>query len=358
MKKFIIEEIPEIDYSLKAEIENQINQKTKPVKSLGEIENLAKKICLIQNTINPKLINPHIVVFAGDHGITKEGVSAYPQDVTWQMVENFLARGAAINVFAKNSGIKLIIVDAGVNHDFRKSLRFDKLVNAKINDGTKSFLNESAMTEDECLQAFAKGGEIVEDIINQGCNIIGFGEMGIGNTSSSAILCHLLSEIPLNEFVGKGTGLDAKGIENKTNILYKALNNYLNNLQIDKKSFLTAVAYFSGFEIVMMAGAMYKAAFRQVPILVDGFISTTAFAIAHKLSARIFEYAIFSHISEEAGHKKILSYLGAKPLVNWHLCLGEGTGAALIYPIVVQAVSMVNKMSTFSSAHVSKTLLG
>lgn len=351
MNNFPTINIEKHDNKLQSELINKINNKTKPTGALGVLENIALKIALHQNNLTPKLTNPHIVIFAGDHGIAQEGVSAFPQEVTWQMVENFLAGGAAINVFAKNANINLIIVDAGVNHNFQNR----QLINAKVGNGTKSFLTQSAMTEDECLQAFRQGQNIVRDIYKRGCNVIGFGEMGIGNTSAASLITHLLTSIPLEDCVGKGTGLSDDKLRQKHKILNQALFNFRNKNPINQSlaNVFEVARYFGGFEIVMMAGALAGAGELKMTLIVDGFICTAAYLIAYSINNNIADYAIFSHCSAEQGHIKQLNWLKVNPLLNLGLRLGEGTGVALAYPLVQQAVAMLNEMASFDSAQVS-----
>jgi nicotinate-nucleotide--dimethylbenzimidazole phosphoribosyltransferase len=329
-----------------AALQHKIDQKTKPIGALGRLETLALQIGCLQNTLTPSLNKPTIVIFAGDHGITAEGVSPYPQAVTYQMVFNFLAGGAAINVLAKQHDIALKIVDAGVNHVFDQP---PQLVNAKIALGTNNFLIEAAMSEQACEQAIQKGAEIVTQIQNEGSNTIGFGEMGIGNTSSAAILMHLLTDRPLQDCVGSGTGLDEAGIEHKLKVLKQALSH-----QKITNSPLTVLSTYGGFEIAMMVGAYLQAAQLKMLILVDGFIATAALLVAFKLYPNILEYCIFTHQSQEKGHQKLLESLKAEPVCNLSMRLGEGTGVAIAFPIIQAAVNFLNDMASFEDAGVSK----
>lgn len=328
------------------QINHKIDFKTKPVGSLGELEEIAKKICLIQNTLTPKLNNPTMLVFAGDHGIaSNNSVSPYPQDVTAQMVLNFLNGGAAINVFCNQNNIKLNIIDAGVNFDFPEN---SSLINAKINKSTADYSKQPAMSKDQCLFAMKKGAELVEQNYNEGSNCISFGEMGIGNTSSAALLMSAFTKIPIEECVGKGTGLTNKGVSKKAAILKQVQElhgiseNPLENLQ-----------NFGGFEIVMICGAMLKSAELKMTIIVDGFIVTSALLAAQAINKLVLDYCIFSHVSNEQGHVKMLEFLKATPILQLGLRLGEGTGAAIAYPIIQSAVNFINKMASFESAGVS-----
>ncbi|MDH4127505.1 MAG: nicotinate-nucleotide--dimethylbenzimidazole phosphoribosyltransferase [Spirochaetota bacterium] len=348
MLNFNIEKLSE---EIKPLVNRKIDSKTKPIGSLGLLENIATRIALIQNSTDINLKNPHIVIFAADHGITAEGVSKYPQEVTYQMVYNFLSGGAAINVFAKQHNINLKVVDAGVNHNFSDNQTSnDRFINAKIQTCTKNFLYEKAMTETDCLKAIDTGAKIVESIKNSGCNIIGFGEMGIGNTSSAAILMSLLCYIPIEQCVGRGTGLNDAELKKKVNILTSAI---LNHKDIEHSS-LSILSTFGGFEIAMMVGSILKAAELKMIILIDGFITSSALLTAFKINENVLDYSLFSHQSNESGHKLMLDYLKVKPILNFNMRLGEGTGCAIVYPIIQSAVNFFNEMASFESASVSQ----
>jgi nicotinate-nucleotide--dimethylbenzimidazole phosphoribosyltransferase len=338
--------IKKVSEELREAAQNKINEKTKPLGALGKLEDVALKISLIQNTLSPKLKEPIIVVFASDHGISSSGVSAYPSEVTYQMVLNFLNGGAAINVFCRQNNIRIKIVDAGVNFDFPQN---DNLINAKIAYGTKNFLVEPAMSLKECETAILKGAEIVESIYGEGCNIIGFGDMGIGNTSSASVTISLLSKLPVEKFVGPGTGLNKKGVKKKLKILKQAIQNH-SNVPKDPISILST---FGGFEIVMICGAILKAAELKMVTIIDGFIVSCSFLTAFKINKHVKDYCIFSHLSDEKGHKKILKELNIEPLLKLDMRLGEGTGAAVSFPIIQSAVNFLNEMDSFQSAAVS-----
>ena len=327
-------------------LQEKIDSKTKPVGSLGTLEKLAFQMAMVFETLNPKIINPNIVVFAADHGIANHGVSDYPQDVTRQMVNNFLNGGAAINVFCKQNNIELSIVDSGVNYDFPTNA---KLINAKIAKGTQSFLHTAAMSETELNLCLEKGKSIVETIAKTSSNCIGFGEMGIGNTSTSSILMSLLTDFPIEECIGKGTGINDQKLLEKQNILKKALKNYSGQAELKQQ-----LAYFGGFEIMQMASGMLTAFENKMLILVDGFICSVAFLIAFKINLNIKQNAVFCHCSAEKAHQKLLNYLDAKPILNLDLRLGEGTGCAVAFPILKSAVAFLNEMASFESAGVSK----
>ena len=357
------------DGALRGPLQQKIDGKTKPLGALGRLEALALQIGLIQQTLSPELRAPHILVCAGDHGALSDkngaGLSAYPQDVTWQMVENFLAGGAAINVFARQSGIELVVADAGVNHDFSsdvtpasghetsRKLRFgprENLVDAKVSPhGTASYLQGPAMSAEQCAQAMANGARLVADLHARGCNVIGFGEMGIGNTASASLITHFLAGIPLADCVGRGTGLDDAGVSRKLTLLEKAAARYSGD-----PAPLSVVSRFGGFEIAMLAGGMLAAAERRMLLLIDGFIVTSALLVAATLHPATLQYCVFSHRSRERGHRLQLEHLGARPLLDMDLRLGEGTGAALAWPLVRAAVAFLNEMASFESAGVSE----
>ena len=332
---------------LLAQIQEKINQKTKPIGALGRLETLAEQICKLQETLSPSLKNPHIVVFAADHGIAEEGVSAYPQEVSYQMVYNFLRGGAAINVFARQHNIQLEIVDAGVKHSFDANL---PLWQQKVDFGTKNFLKSPAMTEEQVKKSLDYGQNIVKHIQKKECNIIGFGEMGIGNTSSASVLISLLLNIPIEECVGAGTGLDTEKIKHKTAVLAQAIATH----NIPTTEVIKVLQYFGGFEIAQMVGAMLEAQSKKMLIMVDGFIASAAFLVAYTIEPQIKDNAIFCHKSAERGHQILLEKLGVEPILDMQMRLGEGTGCAVAYPLILSAVEFMNKMASFDDAQVSK----
>ena len=326
-------------------LQTKIDLKTKPPGALGKLELLANQIGTIQQTLTPSLVNPTVVVFAGDHGLVHEGITPYPQEVTYQMVLNFLNGGAAINVFAKQNGLAVKVVDAGVNHDFGQ---IEGLLNYKVNKGTRNCLKEPAMTQAELVESIEKGAAIVNDLHEAGCNCIAFGEMGIGNTSSASLLMHYFTGIDLAACTGRGTGLDDTGLNKKISIL-KAVAAHHGNLA-EWEKIMTA---FSGYEIAMMTGAMLQAAENKMLILLDGFIASTAYLAAYELHPEIRNYVIASHQSDEKGHRLLLEHLNLSPLLNLGMRLGEGTGAAVAFPLVKAAVNFLNEMASFESAGVS-----
>ncbi|SIT09449.1 nicotinate-nucleotide-dimethylbenzimidazole phosphoribosyltransferase [Chryseobacterium ureilyticum] len=330
---------------LTTELQHKIDFKTKPLGALGHLEHLAHKIGMVQNTTSPQLCNPHMVVFAADHGIATAGVSAYPQEVTYQMVMNFLGGGAAINVFCRQQGINIKIVDAGVNFDFPEGL---KLIDKKVRKSSRNMLEEPAMTSEEYQQALDNGRSVVAEIAETGCNIIGFGEMGIGNTSASSLMMSKLFNLPVISCIGRGTGLNDDQLQNKINILSAAIEKYPNVTAPDE-----VAQTFGGLEIAQMIGAMEEAYRQNMLIMVDGFIATVAMATAWKKNPEILKNSIFCHVSDENAHLQLLELLGQKALLNLNLRLGEGTGCALAYPIIQSAVNFLNEMSSFEDAQVS-----
>lgn len=339
--------ISPVDRSLSAALQHKIDQKTKPLGALGRLEGLALQLGLIQHSLNPQLRKPHVLVCAGDHGAAKAGVSAYPQDVTWQMVENFLAGGAAINVLARQAGMQLVVADAGVAHDFGKR---PGLVDAKVAAGTASYLDGAAMSAEQCATAMSNGAAQARRLFGEGCNVLGFGEMGIGNTASASLLTHCLTGLPLADVVGRGTGLDDAGVARKRGLLEQALQAWPERSDDP----LAVLARFGGFEIAMMTGAMLAAAEARMTLLIDGFIVTSALLVATRIAPAILDYCVFAHCSHEAGHIRQLQALQAQPLLDLSLRLGEGTGTALAYPLLAAACAVMAEMASFESAGVSE----
>ncbi|WP_461049725.1 nicotinate-nucleotide--dimethylbenzimidazole phosphoribosyltransferase [Spirosoma arcticum] len=327
---------------LENRLRHRIDNKTKPLGALGRLEELALQIALIQQTETPVLTNPHLIVFAADHGLAAEGVSAYPATVTHSMVNNFLAGGAAINVFCRQNGLQLLICDVGVNGTFEQNSA--SLVKYKIRPGTRNMRHEPAMTVDECKAALDAGKTLVNGVKYRNCNVVGFGEMGIGNTSAAALLMHRLMGLPLTQCVGRGTGLDDEGLARKLAVLQAVADRYahLNDP-------LTLLAAMGGLEIAAIVGGMGQAVEDGMIILVDGFIATSALLVAHALNPSVLANCIFCHQSNEAGHWLMLDILQVKALLYLELRLGEGTGCALAYPLIQAAVAMLNEMATMDS---------
>ena len=346
--------VPPLDRSLATELQQKIDAKTKPPGSLGRLEELALQLGLIQRRLDPAVIHPHVLVCAGDHGAARAGVSAYPQDVTWQMVENFLAGGAAINALAGQAGMQLVVADAGVAHDFGPRAG---LVDAKVGaGGTANYLEGAAMSETECALAISRGAQLARDIAATGCNVLAFGEMGIGNTASASLLTHCITGLPLAGCVGRGTGLDDAGVARKQALLEQALAIWPQQPaagEVGAEDALRILARFGGFEIAMLAGAMLAAAEARLTLLIDGFIVTSALLVASRVAPAVLDFCVYAHCSNEAGHRRQLDWLGARPLLDLGLRLGEGTGAALALPLLKAACAFLGEMASFESAGVS-----
>ncbi|MEF7615546.1 nicotinate-nucleotide--dimethylbenzimidazole phosphoribosyltransferase [Aquincola sp. MAHUQ-54] len=334
--------LPIADAALAARLQQRIDRKTKPLGALGRLEALALQLGLVQRTEAPVLTAPQLVVFAADHGLARRGVSAYPQDVTWQMVENMLAGGAAVSVFARQAGLPVTLVDAGVAHDFAPR---EGLLLRKIAAGTADASQGPAMTAAQCEAALAAGAEVVRSLPG---NVLLLGEMGIGNTSSAALLLARLAGVPLEAAVGRGTGLDAAGVVRKRALLAQVLERHA-----ALRAPADLLAALGGFEIAMLAGAMLQAAHERRVIVVDGFIVAAAALAARALRPAVRDYCVFSHRGAEAGHAALLRTLQAQPLLDLEMRLGEGSAAALAWPLVQAAAGMLNEMASFESAGVS-----
>ena len=334
------------DNEIRQPLISRINNLTKPKGSLGRLEEIALQVGWIQQTLSPSLRHPQNIIFAADHGITEEGVSLSPKEVTWQQTINFLHGGAGVNFLCRQHGFKLKIVDAGVDYDLPDEAGIYKM---KVRKGTRNFLHEAAMTEEEMETCLENGAIITNICREEGSNVLSFGEMGIGNTSASSLWMTCLTGIPLEQCVGAGSGLDATGVRRKYEVLKQALENYRGD-----GSTPDILRHFGGLEMVMAVGAMLQAAERHILILVDGFIMTACMLAASRLYPEVLDYAIFGHCGDEAGHRLLLDYLGAKPLLQLGLRLGEGTGAICAYPLVDSAVRMLNEMDTFHHAAITK----
>ena len=338
------------DKSLQKAIQEKIDNLNKPKGSLGRLEELAMQVCLIQQTLEPSLAQPCHLLLGGDHGIEREGVSVSPREVTWQQMINFTHGGGGVNMFCRQHGFKLRIVDVGVDYDLSK---VEGIIDRKIARGTKNFLYEPAMSETEFDQAIQIGYDLVDDCISEGCRILSIGEMGIANTSPSSIWMHLFGNIPLEECIGAGAGLDSPGIRHKYEVLNLALSRHQSYLS-PITSHLLPLRIFGGFEMITAIGAMLRAAERHLIILIDGFIMTACAMAAIRLYPASKDYMIFTHCGDESGHKKMLDAIHAKPLLHLGLRLGEGTGALCAFPIIDSAVRMVNEMNNFDNAKITK----
>lgn len=339
--------IKRLDNNLRKEAITKIDNLTKPKGSLGRLENIALQICMIQQTLTPELRNPHNVLFAADHGIIEEGVSVSPKEVTWQQLSHFSKGGAGINFLCNQHGFRLVLVDAGVDYDIPSG---HGIIDMKVGRGTRNFLHEGAMTAEELELCLERGAKVVEDIKRDtDCNIISFGEMGSGNTSSSSMWMHMFTGIELDKCIGAGAGLDSPGVAHKRDVLKRALENYSGSDDVR-----SIMGRFGGYEMVMAVGAMLKAAELEMIVIVDGFIMTSCMLAASKLNPAVMDYAIFGHQGDESGHKLMLEAMGVRPLLHLGLRLGEGSGAVCAYPIIESAVKMINEMDQFGDAKVTR----
>lgn len=351
---FTVPDLTDIhDAALGAQLQHILDNKTKPLGSLGRLEALAHQIGLILGTESPVLSAPQMVVFAADHGLVARGVSAYPSDVTWQMVENFLAGGAAVSVLSRLHGIALTVVDCGVRHDFlaglptgaqRPGLQVRKVAGAE--QGSADASQQPAMTTGQCAAALQQGQQLVQQLPG---NVLLLGEMGIGNTSAASLLLARLAGIDIAACTGAGTGLDAAAVVRKTQVLQEVLAYHASVVQP-----LDVLAALGGFEIATMVGAVLEAAQQRRVVVVDGFIASSAVLVAHALQPRVLQRCVFAHRSGERGHALMLEHLGVQPLLDLQLRLGEGSGAALAFPLLQSACSILRDMASFASAGVSE----
>lgn len=333
---------PTLDAALALKLQRKIDHKTKPLGALGQLENLALQLGLIQRSEKPKLDQPQMVVFAADHGLASEGVSAFPQAVTVQMVNNMLAGGAAVNVLARQQQFALHVVDAGVAGEFADH---PQLVRRKIAPGTGNSAQGPAMSADQLDTALQAGAEIVKSLPG---NVMAFGEMGIANTSAAALLLNYFAGVSIEDATGRGTGLTDPQLAHKQSVLARAAA-----LHKDATTPMAAMAALGGFEIAMMTGAMLQAASERRVILVDGFIAGSSALAACALAPATKDYMVFCHRSAERGHHAMLDFLGSKALLDLDMRLGEGTGALLAWPLVLASANLMNEMASFESAGVS-----
>lgn len=337
------------DYRLKEQIQQRIDNLNKPLGALGQLEEIALQICLAQQTCHPALQHPCHVLFAADHGIEHEGVSASPREITWQQMINFTQGGGGVNMFCRQHGFELLLVDVGVDYNLSG---YPQIISRKIAWGTRNFLYEAAMSEEEMERALQVGTEMTDRCRKNGCNIICFGEMGIGNTSPSAVWLHLLGNHPLEECIGCGSGLNSEGVSHKYKVLSTAVNRFRQTHPTPTTEEI--IRYFGGFEMVAAVGAMLRAAELGMIILVDGFIMSACMLAACRLHPATRAYALFGHEGEERGHRLLLADLHARGLLQLGFRLGEGTGALCAYPIIESAVRMMNEMNTFDQSHITK----
>ena len=344
---------------MQAAIQSKIDNLNKPKGSLGQLEELAMQICLVQQTLSPSLNHPCHLLLGGDHGIEREGVSATPREVTWQQMINFSRGGGGVNMFCRQHGFSLRIVDVGVDHDLSN---VPGIINRKIAPGTRNFLHEPAMTEEQLEQAIQAGIDLADECHNDGCNILCIGEMGAANTSPSSIWMSLFCQIPLAECIGAGSGLGSEGISHKQRVLEEAIKRFSTHSAplgsaasiCEEPSTLTVIRYFGGFEMVAAIGIMLRAAELRMLVMVDGFIMTACALAACQLCPAAYDYMIFGHCGDESGHRRMLDFLRARPLLSLGLRLGEGTGALCAYPVIDSAVRMVNEMNNFQNAKITK----
>ena len=329
---------------MQAAIQAKIDNLNKPKGSLGRLEELAMQVCLIQQTLEPSLAHPCHLLLGGDHGIEREGVSVSPREVTWQQMINFTRGGGGVNMFCRQHGFKLRIVDVGVDYDLS---HIDGIIDRKIAPGTRNFLYEPAMTEEQFDKAIQVGADLVDDCVEEGCRVLSIGEMGIANTSPSSIWMSLFGDIPLKDCIGAGAGLNSAGISHKYEVLKKAVERF-------RTSGCDELRYFGGFEMIAAIGAMLRGAEQRLVVLIDGFIMTACALAAIRLYPASKDYMIFTHCGDESGHKMMLDLVDAKPLLHLGLRLGEGTGALCAFPLVDSAVRMMNEMNNFDKARITK----
>lgn len=334
------------DRSIFPQLIEKVDDLTKPKGSLGRLEELAIKIGLVQQSLDPKLSNPTNILFAADHGILDEGVSVSPKEVTWQQLSHFSHGGAGINFLCQQHGFNLVLVDAGVDYDIPAN---SGVIDKKVRRGTRNFLYQAAITPEEWEMCMERGAEVVEMVHDNGCNVVSFGEMGSGNTSPSSMWMHILTGIPLPQCIGAGAGLNNAGVNHKLDILTRAWDNYGGGDSVEQR-----LQWFGGYELAMAVGGMLKAAELKMLVIVDGFIMTACMAAAAHFYPAVMEYAVFGHCGDESGHKLLLDSLGVKAILHLDLRLGEGSGAVCAYPILVSAVNMINEMDRFSAVGVTK----
>lgn len=336
------------DPQLTQALQHKLDHKTKPLGSLGRLEQLALRLGQIQGTASPRLEQPQMVVFAGDHGLAARGVSAFPSDVTWQMVENFLAGGAAVSVLARQHGLALTVVDCGVARDIaprEAAPGQPSLLLRKVAPGTNDASQGPAMSAEQCAQALNHGIELVRELPG---NVLLLGEMGIANTSVASLLLARLCGLSLAQCTGAGTGLDAAGIERKGAVLQQALD-----VNATATAPLDALAALGGYEVATMVGAVLQAGAERRVILVDGFITSAAVLVASRLQPHVLQRCVFAHRSGERGHQLMLAQMQAEPLLQLDLRLGEGSGAALAWPLLQSACVILREMASFEAAGVS-----
>lgn len=349
LAQFTVPSIADItDARLSARLQHLLDNKTKPLGSLGRLESLALRIGQVLGTEAPALTQPQMLVCAGDHGLAAKGVSAFPSDVTWQMVENFLAGGAAVSVLARQHGLQLTVVDCGVARRIAPrdtAPGAPRLLVRNVAPGTQDASTGPAMSPGQCAQALLNGMDVVRSLPG---NALLLGEMGIGNTSVASLLLARLAGLPLTEVTGAGTGLDAAAIERKRAVLQQALD-----ANAEATTPLAALAALGGYEVATLVGAVLQAALDRRVIVVDGFITSAAVLVASRLQPSVLQRCVFAHRSGERGHSLMLAQMQAEPLLDLGLRLGEGSGAALAWPLLQSACAVLAEMASFESAGVA-----
>jgi len=335
-----------LDRSIESKAQSRLDQLTKPQGSLGRLEELALRVACIQGEVPPRLGRKRIFVFAADHGVTEEGVSAYPRDVTAQMTYNFLNGGAAINVLSRHFGVDVDVIDMGVNHQFPS---LERLRSFKIRAGAANFTQGAAMTRQEALQSVETGIHLAQEAAGQDLFLLGAGDMGIGNTTSAAAIFSAITGFPVREVTGRGTGIDATAWEKKVAAIEKGLS--VN--QPDSDDPLDVLAKVGGLEIGAIAGLILGAAAHRVPFVLDGYITTAAALLAKRLHPAVGDFLLAAHLSAESGHQAMLQELGVEPILHLKMRLGEGTGACVAMGLIEAAVKLMREMATFESAAVS-----
>ena len=342
----ILAQISPVDENARREAADRQDRLTKPRGSLGRLEEIACRVCAIKKTNHPRVSRKRIVLFAADHGVTEEGVTLYPKEVTSQMVRNFVRKGAAINAIGESVGVEVEVVDIGVDDDLADMEGF---IRKKIARGTSNIARGPAMSIEQATEAVLVGVERAETAWRDGIELLGTGDMGIGNTTPSAALYAAMLDLPASEVTGRGTGLGDERLIHKVKIVEQAIK--VNKTRITDT--FSALAALGGFEIAGLCGLVIGAARRCIPVVIDGFISSAAAMMAIKMKPEVRQYCFFGHLSQEKGHAALMERFGEKPLLDLDMRLGEGTGAALAMAIIEAAVAMHNNMATFDSAGVS-----
>jgi nicotinate-nucleotide--dimethylbenzimidazole phosphoribosyltransferase len=342
-------DIAPLDQGAMAAARAHLDRLTKPVGSLGRLERLVVQLAGITGSATPRTERPAVVVFAGDHGVTAQGVSAYPSDVTAQMVANFVSGGAAINVLARAAGAELVVVDVGVAGPRFQPSGGTRLVEARVRAGTRDMTVEPAMTREEAMAAIGAGRDVVGELIAGGCDVVALGEMGIGNTTAASALVAALTGRTPAEVTGRGTGLDDEAVNHKVAVIEAALRRH----QPTRDDPIGTLAVVGGMEVAALVGAMLAAAEARIPVVLDGFITGAAALVAAAIAPNLGPRLIASHRSTEPGHRIVLEHLALEPLLDLELRLGEGSGAALALPIVRAATLLLSEMATFDSAGIT-----